>query len=51
MQRTQYFKEQSLKALSEAIDAWFVANAGFVGVGISIVREGSGLVALVMYTP
>ena len=51
MQRSQAFKATSIQALSDAIDAFFIANAAFVGVSISIAQEGGGYVALVMYTP
>lgn len=51
MQRSQSFRAASMKALADAIDAFFVANAASVGVSISVMQVGSGYEALLMYTP
>lgn len=51
MQRAQPFKASGLQALSDAIDAFFIANAAFVGVSVSILQVGSGYEAIVIYTP
>lgn len=51
MQQTMFFYGESIAALSTAINAWFTANPGFVGVSISVIVREVGFEALVMYTP
>ena len=51
MQRSEAFRATSIQALSTAIDAFFIANAAFTGVSVSVVQVAAGYEAIVMYTP